>query len=150
MNNKFNKVTWSEKVKSKVNQEGVALLEALIALLIFSMGVIALVGMQAAMISNTSASKYRADASFLVQQRLGEVWADPTNLNAFIETAASPTDISALIPSGTRTTTILLTPAVSPTLPSPSGQVRVTVTWQVPGDSDIHTESAEARVVVNP
>lgn len=142
----------SSKKKRLINsQSGIALLEALIAILIFSMGVIALVGMQAAMINNTSGSKYRADASFLVQQRLGEIWADPTHLSNFSEPSASPTDISALIPNGQRTTTIMLTPAVSPTPPGPpTGQVRVTVTWQAPGDASVHTESAEARVVVNP
>ena len=120
--------------KMKGQQKGIALIEALIALLIFSMGLIALVGMQAAMISNTTGSKYRADASYLVQQRLGEIWADPKNL------ASKTEDISSLLPSGTRTTTVTNTA---------NKQVRVVVTWQEPGDANMHTESAEARVSVN-
>jgi type IV pilus assembly protein PilV len=105
--------------KGKSSQQGVVLLEALIAILLFSMGVLALVGLQAAMIKNTSDSKYRAEASFIAQQRLGMIWADPTNASDYIET---DTDISSLLPSGTRTVT---SPATD--------QYVVTVTWLQPG-----------------
>jgi len=100
-------------------QHGVVLLEALVAVLIFSMGVLALVGLQAAMVKNTSDSKYRSEASFIAQQRIGQMWSDPTNLNTYLE---NNTDISALLPSGTRTVT---QPAAN--------QFIVTVTWQQPG-----------------
>ena len=72
--------------KGKSAQQGVVLLEALIAMLIFSMGVLALVGLQAAMIKNTSDSKYRAEASFIAQQRIGMIWADPANALTYLET----------------------------------------------------------------
>ena len=102
-------------------QQGVVLLEALIAILIFSVGVLAIVGLQAAMIRNTSDSKYRADASYIAQQRIGAMWADPGNLVNYLE---ANTDISSLLPSGRRTVT---QPVV--------GQFVVTVTWQLPGDT---------------
>ena len=41
------------------------LLEALIAILIFSMGILALMGMQATAINTVSESKYRSNAGFL-------------------------------------------------------------------------------------
>lgn len=56
-------------------QSGSAILEALIAILIFSVGILALVGMQAAAIGNVSDAKYRADASFLADQIIGQMWA---------------------------------------------------------------------------
>ena len=56
--------------KNPVNQQGVVLIEALIAILIFSMGIMALLGLQAAMIKNTSDNKYRADASFIANNVL--------------------------------------------------------------------------------
>lgn len=100
-------------------QQGAVLLEAMIAILIFSMGVLAVVGLQAAMIKNTADSKYRADASYIAQQRIGQMWSDPDNLASYVE---ANTDISALLPGGTRTTT-------------QSGvQFTVTVTWQQPGE----------------
>ena len=101
-------------------QEGVVLLEAMIAILIFSVGVLAIVGLQGAMLRNTSDSKYRADASYIAQQRIGAMWADPGNLVNYLEAS---TDISSLLPSGRRTVT---QPVV--------GQFVVTVTWQLPGD----------------
>ena len=97
------------------------MLEALVAVLIFSMGVLALVGLQAAMIKNTSDSKFRSEASFIAQQRIGMMWADPVNtaLGTYLE---ANTDISGLLPNGTRTT-------VEPIV----GQFVVVVTWQQPG-----------------
>ena len=56
-------------------QNGSVILEALIAILIFSVGILALVGMQAITINNVSDAKYRADASFLADQIIGEMWA---------------------------------------------------------------------------
>ena len=109
--------------RSGFAQRGVVLLEAMIAILIFSMGVLAVVGLQAAMIKNTSASKSRADASYIAQQRIGQMWADSDNLNNYLEPAPG-TDISNLLPNGTRTV-----------VQTAAGQFQVTITWQEPGEA---------------
>jgi type IV pilus assembly protein PilV len=115
------------------SQRGVVLLEAMIAILIFSMGVLAIVGLQAAMIKNTADSKFRADAGFIAQQRIGLMWSDPDNLVSYLE---ADTDISTLLPSGKRTVT---QPSV--------GQFTVTVTWQQPGGGEaLHTFTTTARI----
>ena len=103
-------------------QQGFVLVEAMVAILIFSMGVLAIVGLQAAMIKNTSDAKFRADASFIAQQRIGMMWSDPVNTaaGAYLE---NNTDISALLPGGTRTVTQPV-----------AGQFVVTITWQQPGE----------------
>jgi type IV pilus assembly protein PilV len=106
-------------------QEGVVLLEALIAIVLFSIGILAIVGLQAAMIKNTSDNKYRSDASFIAQERIGQMWADPGNLANYYETATSVAD---LLPNGTRTVVAE---------PTGRGLVTVTVTWQAPG-GDAH------------
>lgn len=117
-------------------QHGVVLLEALIAILIFSMGILAVVGLQAAMIKNTSDSKFRADASYIAQQRVGQIWVDqaPANLANYSET---DTDISNLLPNGTRTT---VRDGVNP------NQFTVTVRWQQPGTADEHSFTTIARI----
>lgn len=102
-------------------QQGVVLLEAMIAILIFSMGVLAVVGLQAAMIKNTSDAKSRADASYIAQQRIGLMWSDPANLALYLE---ANTDISALLPGGMRTVTQPV-----------AGQFVVTVGWTAPGET---------------
>jgi type IV pilus assembly protein PilV len=55
-------------------QEGVMLLEALIGILIFSLGVLALVAMQAVSISSVSNARYRTEAAFLANDIIGSAW----------------------------------------------------------------------------
>ena len=124
-------------LKNSASQKGVVILEALIALLIFSMGILALVGLQAAMIKNTSDNKYRADASFLAQERMGRMWADPGNLANYSCTttaANSCGDISKLLPNGTRTVTV-----------ATRGLVTVIVAWRLPG-GDAHNFTTSAYI----
>lgn len=118
----------------KSAQQGVVLLEALVAILLFSMGVLALVGLQTAMIKNTSDSKYRSEASFIAQQRIGMMWSDPDNVVAYVENA---TDISNMLPGGTRTVT-------QPTPGQP--EFVVTVTWTQPGQPQQHNFTTTATI----
>lgn len=101
-------------------QSGMALLEALIAIVLFSMGILALAGLQANMLQNTSTSKYRADASYIAQQRIGTMWASG-NAASY---AGTVTDISTVLPSGSL--------AVAQ---AGVNQYTITVTWQPPGDT---------------
>lgn len=118
----------------KSAQHGVVLVEAMIAILIFSIGVLGIVGMQANMIRNTSDAKYRVDASDIAQRRIGQIWADPSNAATYIE--ATSTVISTMLPNGTRTTTM-------------SGvQFTVTVGWQEPG-GDPHSFTTIANIAGN-
>jgi type IV pilus assembly protein PilV len=106
----------------KSAQQGVVLIEAMIAILIFSMGVLAIVGLQATMIKNTSDSKYRAEAGYIAQQRIGLLWADPANL-----------------PADPSTTTIAIAdlPSGSVSITRAGVQFTVTVTWQSPGADEV-------------
>ena len=114
------------------SEQGVVLIEVMIAVLIFSMGILAVAGLQAAMIKNTSDSKYRADASFIAQQSLGRMWADPTHLSVY---AVGVEDISDQLPNGT----------MEVTLPIAGGEVKVEINWQVPGQ-DAHKYVTYARI----
>ncbi|MDX8378892.1 MAG: pilus assembly protein PilV [Gallionella sp.] len=57
-------------------QQGSILLEALIAFLIFSMGILGVIGLQATAINNTLEARYRSDAAFLANQIIAQMWAD--------------------------------------------------------------------------
>ena len=120
------------------NQQGVVLLESLIAVLIFSFGIIALIGLQAMMLKNTSGSQYRAEAIFIAQQRLGILWADPTKLTDYKEIN---TVISSL-PGGKRTVTI--SPAA--VAGDPQSEVSITISWQQPGETITHNYTTNARI----
>lgn len=54
-------------------QRGVLLLEVLIALLIFALGVLGLVGLQATAAKQSGQTKYRADATLLANELLGQM-----------------------------------------------------------------------------
>jgi len=64
-------------------QAGVMLLEALIAILIFSVGILAIVGMQATAIQDMGEAKYRSDASFLANQIIADMWGNSANLAGY-------------------------------------------------------------------
>ena len=100
-------------------QRGVVLIEVLVAILIFSVGVLAIVGLQATMIKATADAQYRAEASYIAQERIGQIWADAANAASYVENL---TNISARLPGGTRTVT-----------QGATGQFTVTVNWLQPG-----------------
>lgn len=120
--NNLQKTNYAKQLKS---QQGIVLLEALIAILIFSFGILAITGLQGAMIKNTTDSNYRAQASYIVQQQLGGMWANPTALASF----ASPTTISlsSQLPG---TTTV---PAQLVITRNVGNNFNFRVQWQTPG-----------------
>jgi type IV pilus assembly protein PilV len=56
-------------------QAGSMLLEGLISILLFSIGILAIVGLQAASIKMVGDAKYRSDASLLSDQLIGQMWS---------------------------------------------------------------------------
>lgn len=110
-------------------QRGVVLIEALIAILIFSIGILGIVGMQANMVKNTSDSKFRADAAYIAQQRIGMMWAEPDNILTYVRT-----DNITELPNGQVT-------VVQPSI----GQFQVTVSWQQPGEA-VHSYTTLAYI----
>lgn len=72
-----NKLAYISRVPKIKVQQGSILLEALIAVVIFSFGILAVAGLQAAMIKNTTDATYRAEAAYVVQQYLGEMMTKP-------------------------------------------------------------------------
>jgi len=71
----------SKSLRFRDRQSGVMLIEALIAILIFSIGILAVVGMQGIAIKNVTESRSRSEASFLAGELLTQMWVDQ-NINA--------------------------------------------------------------------
>lgn len=115
-------------------QGGAMLLEGLISILIFAMGILAIVGLHASSTKATTQAKSRVDASLVASQRIGQMWVDQGNLGGYAETDAPV----AGLPNGTRTTVILGT------------QATVTVSWQMPGDDTVHSYQTIAQINTNP
>lgn len=112
-------------------QQGVVIIETMIAILIFSIGVLGIVGMQANMIKNTSESKFRADASYIAQQQIGALWTSPDSLPA--DGSTTNPDISTLLPSGTLA------------IVRNGDQYTLTITWQQPGEV-VHNYTTVANI----
>ena len=129
--------TQEPRLCSGQTQGGVALLEVLVAILIFSVGILSLVGMQATAKRYATDAEFRSLASYLASQRIAEAWVADRTLN-LVEFAESGTVIGDL-PNGTRTTAV-------------SGDattgyvVTVTVNWMIPGDSVTHALTSSAEI----
>lgn len=61
--------------RSSRQQSGAILLESLIAVLIFSIGILAMMGLQASALKHIGESKYRLDATYLANQLVGTIWS---------------------------------------------------------------------------
>jgi type IV pilus assembly protein PilV len=161
-------LTPSSRVRSA--QSGVLLLEVLIALLIFALGVLGLVGLQASAVKQSGQAKYRADATLLANELMGQMWItsrDFTTLSTRFKSAGSggpsylawKARVAAELPGADRYPPVVTLTQVQPldaivggaSAPaaglSSSTQVSVTMYWKAPGESA--TEPAHKIVLTN-
>jgi type IV pilus assembly protein PilV len=64
-------------------QRGTFLVEALVGILIFTLGVLGLVGLQARSIGYMSDAQYRAEAAYLANSYIAKMWADQASVLRF-------------------------------------------------------------------
>ena len=126
-------------------QQGVMLIEALVAILIFTLGIVALMGLQANSLAQMSAAKYRTDASYLVNQIMGKMWVDQGNLASYpaagyIGRQGWDALVASTLPQGKGTITVSGLP--------PLQKVSVAITWKMPEDPVTH--SFGATEIMNP
>jgi type IV pilus assembly protein PilV len=119
------------------NQGGVVLIEAMIGILIFSLGVLALVAMQAVSTSNVSNARYRSEAAFLANEIAAQAWiarGTGSNIATFKWPGGNPTTtawvqkVETLLPQAA---------AYPPTITSVAGDasgyiLTITVRWKAP------------------
>lgn len=150
--------------RNQTQQTGSVILEALIAILIFSIGILALVGLQATAINNVADAKYRSTAGFLANQIIGTVMAtSQSNISASGVQAITP-DNGFCTPApclGGTANAQALTAAwvnsVASALPNTTGvnapsiavagsAVTVTISWQPPKDTQSHRHAVSAFI----
>jgi type IV pilus assembly protein PilV len=132
-------------------QKGLMLIEALIAILIFSLGVIAMMGLQAASVKLSGDAKYRSDANLLANELIGQMWTSdrtPATLVTNFQGGAGTNgaaynnwvaDVAAALPgvNGVAANQPVVTVTqVPPTPPatSTSDQVTITIFWKSPNE----------------
>ncbi len=122
---------------------GFSLIEALVALLVFSFGVLGIVGLQMTMTKAQTAGKFRADASFLATQLVGTLWADRPNLGQYATAKCSSNaqcsdwsaKVAALLPNGSSTVTVNGT----------TGVVTILIRW-TPPNQETHSYTTSTTI----
>jgi len=149
---------------SRRSHGGFMILEVLLALLIFSLGVLGLVGLQARTVAQSGQSQYRATATVLANELIGDMWVG-NRTSAALQTTygANSTDagylawkakVSAALPQASTyppvitmvqkdpLTLVIPSPAPDPlpATPTPSTEVTIQMRWKLP------TEDANDQV----
>lgn len=146
-------------------QQGSVLLEALFAILLFSIGVLALVALQGVSIKNSVDAKYRSDASYLANQIVAQMWLDRSNIDRYAHYATGSscaftgaasanvppswvtpvtawvTQVTSLLPGAASDKTQIVVNTVGGTK-----QVKVTVCWKGPQETVTHNFAVTAQI----
>ncbi len=153
-------------------QSGVMLIEALIAILIFSIGVLGIIGLQGSAVKVSTDAKYRSEAALLANELIGHMWAsDRTQATlqaayasatngagyqqwAWIGSVAATPGTQAAPAVGTvlgtlpgamaNPPTVAIVPSVGTAVPT--SQVTITIFWQVPGEATVHNYMIMAQI----
>jgi type IV pilus assembly protein PilV len=136
-------------------QGGGGLIEALISLVTISIGILGMIGMQAALLAENGESRVRMQAGFFATSILGMAAANPENVGCFIVNAAQTVACSS---TDAATQAANWNAQVSDALPnsatvppqvaydSTSGQLSVTLRWRINGDTTVHNYIATTQV----
>jgi type IV pilus assembly protein PilV len=140
-------------------QSGVVLLEAMVGLLIFAIGIIGLIRLQTEAIAQVSDAKYRASAALLANEVLGQMWGDRGNLPAYAQLSGGGGTCAATGAPSTYAPVTAWLSDVTNTLPGASAAmqtiavtgpandiVTVTVCWKAARDTGSHHYTAIAQL----
>jgi len=104
-----------------------------VAILIFMLGLMGLLGLHGVMTATQTESKVRADAAYLASEAVGRMWSDVSQLSGYAGedscAAAGCTEwrakVAKVLPSGGAVITV----------DEGTGDVSITVTWSMPDGS---------------
>lgn len=137
-------------------ERGVLLLEALIAILIFSLGVLGMIGLQTASVKQATAAEDRSTAALLANDLIGRMWAyDRSTLRTdFVSDGTAYAEwLKSVEASKLPGITDKTAPAVTFT-DGPSGAtgvelssvVKIIIKWQAPNETMTHEYTAIAVI----
>lgn len=153
------------------SQQGALLIEVLVAILIFSVGILGLVGLQASAVKASTDAKYRSEASLLVNALIGRMWVSnrtqatlqaafaggtggsdgasytqwTQGANANPPTAGS---VFQVLPGAQSNPPTVVITAIAPGVAAsqPSSLVTVTLFWRAPSETVLHSYVAVVQV----
>lgn len=112
------------RVPTRAAQCGSFILESLISILIFAVGLISLVGLATQGLNQVGQTKARNDASYLASELVGDMWVSASTPGAY-NTATWLTRVQSVLPSGQATVTVSGT------------QVDITISWSDPKNAGV-------------
>lgn len=145
---------------------GFVLLDAVVAILIFSVGILGMVSLQGAAIKLAGDAQYRSNAAMSADQVIAQMWGayDPSTLGvnltaayaspsgpkflvwkATLDCTQSPQPLSCLPGSSAYPPSIVITNGDTSGL-SPSSTVVVTVFWRSPNDTVTHNYVSTTQI----
>ena len=146
-------------------QSGAYLLEALVGILIFSLGVLGIVGLQAASLRSTTDASLRAEAVFAANQYIGQMWtADESLLDTYGSAIKGPPylDFAAQLKAAQGGAYFQDPAVVFDAIPAPSSTSRVvsiSIKWKIcsdptnpacnTADVDVHNYTTSAVIGQN-
>jgi type IV pilus assembly protein PilV len=122
-------------------QSGGSLLEGLLAILIFSVGMLSLLMLLSASLVETGNARYRSEASLLASDLVAQMWTGDRSLTELRARFTEPESedyrrwlaaVHSRLP-GTSGTTNLPTVSIND-----QRQVKIQMFWQAPGDGRVH------------
>ena len=126
------------------NSRGIALIEALIGVLLFLIGILGLIAMQANMTKAQGSAKFRADAAALSAEAFGVMWTDKPNLSAYND-GAGKCDAHTPCKEWKRRVASKLPNGSAEISASGTGAVAVTLTWSTAAEGT-HTYATETAI----
>lgn len=120
----------------KPGQRGYVLLEALVALLIFSLGLLGLIGFQAASTKIAADSRFRTEAAMLADELIAKMAAsDVTTVKTDYASDGSKFKawVNDRVVGGSRLPNVTITPTFFTSATSQTLRAHVKVEWATPG-----------------
>jgi type IV pilus assembly protein PilV len=154
-------------------QRGSMLIEVLVAVLIFSVGILGIVGLQASSVKASSDAKYRSEAGLLANELIGQMWASdrtqatlqaafnsPTSGASYQawawggaggggnQTAPAAGTVLQILPGAQSNPPLVVVAPVAAVsaLSLPSSLVTITIFWQAPNEAVQHSYVATAQI----
>lgn len=144
-------------LSTRRQQAGSFLLEALIGILIFAFGVLGIVGLQAHSLRVTNESQYRAEAAYLANMLLSEMWTDDyATLKANYDSSlggAGYTKFKGDVKTKLGAVWVADPKVEFDTQPAPSAHssfLTITVQFMMPGETTPHEYKTSGVVGQNP
>ena len=125
------------------SQRGIALMECLMALLIFSVGLLGLLGLEARVMNISVDSENRGRAAMLASEVASQMWLNNTVLST------APTIVAIAANAGNQTQGGLPGGVVTVTpVPLTTNAADITVTWQEVSDTAGNLSTLTTRVIL--